>query len=162
MGSVNPSSQVPDWLSQLAPDHAPPPSDGWPPAPGWWLLAVLIIAMGLGLWRWWRHPPRRLRRVALAELRILESASLDDGTLAQQLELLMRRYAVSRYGRAAVAGLSGARWIEFVVSHGGQDWSGAPGSDLLRLAYGGQATAHRDDWFKGARAFVKSRRAHSS
>ncbi|MFX8059751.1 hypothetical protein ABTK63_20760 [Acinetobacter baumannii] len=35
-------------------------------APGWWGLALLIIAVAVGLWVWWRHPPRRLRRVTLA------------------------------------------------------------------------------------------------
>ncbi|HCH75615.1 MAG TPA: DUF4381 domain-containing protein, partial [Pseudomonas sp.] len=46
-------------LDQLAPLISPDPISWWPPAPGWWLLGlVLLMALGL-LWRL-RH--RLLRR----------------------------------------------------------------------------------------------------
>jgi hypothetical protein len=157
MGSMSPQMPGNDWLSRLAPDHAPPPPGWWPPATGWWLLAAAMLAAIVATITWWRHPTRRRRSAALGEIRRLESSIHDDAALAQQLEHVMRRYAVSRYGREAVAGLSGTRWIEFVVRHGGHDWDGAAGTDLLRLAYGGGAPAHRERWLRGARAFVKSR-----
>jgi hypothetical protein len=102
-------------------------------------------------------PSSRQRRAALREINRLEAAVTDDAAFARQLEHLLRRYAVTRYGRGAVANLSGARWIDFLVRHGGNDWSGAAGSDLLCLAYGGNARPHREAWLKAARAFVKSR-----
>lgn len=153
MGGVNP-----DLLSQLAPAHAPPAPGWWPPAPGWWLLAVLLLAAAAALTLWLRRPSRRLRRIALRELKQLERTGADDATLARGLEHLLRRYAVARFGREPVARLSGERWIDFVAAHGGKALAGAPGRELLRAAYGGGGDADREQWLSGARDFLRGRR----
>jgi hypothetical protein len=150
MGGVTPA-----WLGQLAPDHAPPPPGWWPPAPGWWgLLALAVLAAVLVVWRW-RHPERRLQRRALRELRRI--ATLDDVLLAGELERLLRRYAVARFGRPAVAGLSGRDWMDFVVAHGGAGLAGEPGQALLRAAYGGGGTVLRQVWLDAGRGFLGGR-----
>jgi hypothetical protein len=155
MGGMNAN-----WLAQLAPDHAPPPVGWWPPAPGWWVLAGLVLIAAVASVVWLRRPSRRLRLSALRELRQIEAAGGADAELARDLELLLRRYAVARFGRTAVAQLSGQAWISFVVSHGGEGWSGMAGSELLRAAYGGSpATTHRPAWLDGARAFLRKARA---
>jgi hypothetical protein len=146
----------PEWLAQLAPSHAPPPASWWPLAPGWWGLAILIVAAIVGMLVWWRRRPMRLRRAALRELKQLEAAAADDAALACGLQQLVRRFAVARFGRAAVAGLSGERWIGFVVAHGGTDWAGETGAGLLQAAYGGVARSERARWISGARAFLKT------
>lgn len=153
MGGVKPG-----WLSQLAPPHAPPPPGWWPPAPGWWVLAIALFIAVAALVHWNRRPAVRLRRIALRELKGLEQAGLADRELAQQLEHLLRRYAVARFGRDAVAGLSGERWIAFVVAHGAGEWDGGSGAGLLRAAWGGMADADRARWLAGARAFLKGSR----
>ncbi|WMR35896.1 DUF4381 family protein, partial [Metapseudomonas otitidis] len=38
-------------LDQLEPLIAPLPVPFWPPAPGWWLLAVLLPLLAWGAWR---------------------------------------------------------------------------------------------------------------
>ena len=81
----------------------------------------------------------------------------DDNALARELEHLLRRYAVARFGHDAVANLTGERWITFVVQHGAAEWSGITGASLLRAAYGGSADTDRARWLTGARAFVKCR-----
>ena len=157
-------------LNQLAPDRAPPPLGWWPLAPGWWgLMALLLLALALAAWlRKRRQQPsvKRWQRVALRELEQLRSTD-NDATLAHGLQLLLRRYAIARYGREAVAALSGEAWIAFVVRHGGSDWAGDSGRALLRCAYGGEAATldapaspdRRERWLQGARAFVKCSRA---
>jgi hypothetical protein len=147
----------PDWLAQLSPSHAPPPAGWWPLAPGWWVLALLTLVALVVAWLWWRSPRLRLRRAALRELAQLEKTAPNDGELARGLEHLVRRYAVARFGRDAVAGLSGARWLAFVAAHGGSDWSGDAGSALLQAAYGGRFQSERGRWLAGARAFFKTR-----
>lgn len=155
------------WLSQLAPDRAPPPLGWWPPAPGWWgVLVLLVIAIAVGReLRLQRRQPstKRWQRAALRELAHLQAAARvdanDDVSLAHGLQQLLRRYAVVRYGRQRVAALSGDAWIAFVVSHGGTDWAGDTGRQLLRCAYGGGTTVGnelRERWLRGARAFVKA------
>jgi len=157
MGGVNS-----DLLAQLAPAHAPAPPGLWPPAPGWWGLAVLLLAAAAALALWLRHPARRLRLAALRELEQLEQGGADDAVLARGLEHLLRRYAVARFGREPVARLSGEPWIAFVAAHGGAALSGEPGRDLLRAAYGGQGgaspTPNRTAWLSGTRGFLTGRR----
>ncbi|MGQ0699536.1 MAG: DUF4381 domain-containing protein [Panacagrimonas sp.] len=144
-----------DWLSQLAPAHAPPPAGWWPPAPGWWVLALLLLVALAAFVYWLRNPARRLRSVALRELRALESND-DDTRFARGLESLLRRYAVAKFGREKVARLSGKAWLEFVVAHGGAAWAGATGQDVLRLVYGGQQGGFdRSRALSGARGFLK-------
>lgn len=157
MGTVDPVAQ-PDWLAQLAPPHAPPPVGWWPLAPGWWGLLFVLVAGVVGICLWYRSPGRRLRRSGLRELAQVESTAIDDAALAQALANLVRRYAVARYGREAVAGLSGSRWLAFAIAHGATQWQGATGEVLLQAAYGG--TPHQSDrtrWVAGARAFLKAR-----
>ena len=150
------------WLQELAPSHAPAPTGWWPLAPGWWgLLVVLLAAIAFAI-LWPRRPPVRLRRAALRELDQLAAHSSSDAELAHQLEHLVRRVAIARYGRASVAGLTGPRWVDFVVAHGGADWAGAVGAGLLRAAYGGTSdgtsSSERARWLSGARAFFKARK----
>jgi hypothetical protein len=149
---------TPAWMQQLAPDHAPPPPGWWPPAPGWWLLSLLLlVALALALHAYFR-PPRRLRRLALRELARLERAAAgDDAALARGLEHLLRRYALSHFGRDQVARLNGEEWLAFVVGHGGKALAGSAGASLLRAAYGGGVAAERERWLAGARAFLRGR-----
>jgi len=148
---------TPDWLAQLAPAHAPPPPGWWPLAVGWWVLAILLVGISVALVYWQTRPAIRLRRMALRELKKLHASDIDDISLAQALENLLRRYAIARFGRDTVASLSGERWINFVVAHGATSWSADCGTSLLRTAYGGEATANRVEWLAGAQAFIRGR-----
>lgn len=147
-----------DWLSQLAPAHAPAPPGWWPLAPGWWGLALLLVLIVAALAYWFRRPAGRLRRTALRELKRLETGPNDDIRLAGELEQLMRRYAVAAYGRETAARLSGVAWLAFVAEHGGEELAGEAGQSLLRAAYGGPVPADRARWLKGARGFLGRRR----
>ena len=158
MGTLDPVAQ-PDWLAQLAPAHAPPPVGWWPLAPGWWGLILLLVAAIVCFWLRYRSPAQRLRRSGLRELAQVESTTVGDAALAHALEHLVRRYAVVRYGREAVAGLSGNDWLEFAIAHGATQWQGATGEALLQAAYGGTPQqANRPRWVAGARAFLKARK----
>lgn len=150
--------QSPDWLAQLAPPHAPPPPGWWPPAPGWWVLAAVLLAAVAAAWFGWMRPSRRLRRRALRELSDLEKSHQDSAQFARGLQDLLRRYAVARYGRDAVARLAGTAWIDFLVAHGGAELAGNTGAALLHAAYAGAATNERTRWAAGARAFIKARK----
>ena len=156
MGAV--AAAQPDWLAQLAPAHMPPPVGWWPLAPGWWGLLLVLVAAMFGTWLWYRRPLRRLCRSGLRELSSLEKTELADDALARALEHLVRRYAVARYGRDAVASLSGSRWLDFAVAHGATQWQGDTGAALLQAAYGGGAPeqGNRAGWLAGARAFLRA------
>lgn len=148
-----------DWLAQLAPEHAPLVPVWWPPAPGWWIAAiVLVAAFAAAVW-WWRRPPRRLRRVALRELRRIRSR--DDGTIetARAVQNLLRRYALAVFGADRVARLSGAEWLRFVGAHGAGNLAGPLGEAMLAASFGGRILAgqmpDRDAWCAAAEEFVR-------
>lgn len=147
-----------DWLKQLAPPHAPPPPGWWPPAPGWWLLLLLFVLVAAGMAYWYWRPSRRLRRIALRELSLLEMHVHDDLQLARDLQNLLRRYAVVAYGRETVANLSGEEWLAFIATHGGRELAGESGQDLLHAAYGGRMLYDHGPWLQGAQNFLRGRR----
>ena len=91
--------------------HLPEPLSWWPPAPGWWLLGLLLLLTPALLWLWRRR--LRVRRAALARLGAIESelaAGADPHTLAMALSTLLRRVVLTYRPRADVAALTGAAW----------------------------------------------------
>jgi len=157
MGGVNQ-----DLLAQLAPAHAPAAAPWWPLAPGWWALAVLVLlalaAWGLVAYRR-RLPQQRVRVVALQELERIAQAGSDDAAFARDLEQLLRRYAVTRFGRATIAQLNGEDWLAFIAAHGGAALAAPAGTHFLHVAFSGRGQADRPAWLAAARAFLKDRTA---
>jgi hypothetical protein len=78
--------------------HLPPEPSLWPPAPGWWVLAaLLLLSLLLGLWigRRHRHASRQRKQVLL-DLEHLVQRYRRDGNqsgLASELHQLLRRIA---------------------------------------------------------------------
>ncbi|QMV61605.1 DUF4381 domain-containing protein [Pseudomonas berkeleyensis] len=115
-------------LEQLQPLIDPPPVHWWPPAPGWWLLAVLLPLLGWGLWHLlqrWRNRPRQvvreqaldpLRQAALDELAQLRKPydGQDAGPWLQQLNALLKRLCRERYPDAGSHILSSRAWLAFL------------------------------------------------
>ena len=145
----------PNWLAQLAPDHAPAPPNVWPPAPGWWVVAVLVLLAITLLVRWLRDPRRAVRRAALKELQRIRTSDGDGAAVARAIQNLLRRYALTVFGRQAIAKLTGDAWLQFVVAEGGDALSGHVGRSMLSTAFGNHSTDERDQWAAGAAEFIR-------
>jgi hypothetical protein len=146
------------WLSQLAPDHAPPPASWWPPAAGWWIAAVLALLCAIVCVRWLRDRRRVIRRCALRELELIRTSDADGPAVARSVQQLMRRYAIAVFGESAVAKLVGEAWLAFVVAEGGSALSGAAGPSLLGAAFGNHSSDDRKEWLTAAESFVRKAR----
>ncbi len=114
----------PDPLADLRDWHLPDPISWWPPAPGWWLLAGLVVVGSLLAVYWWRrwHRQGAGTRTALRQLDALRIALATDGDarrFAIGVSQLLRRLALVRYPREQVAGLSGSAWLLFLDATGG-------------------------------------------
>ncbi len=138
---------------QLRDIHGLDPAPWWPPALGWWLLVFGLI---LALWLWWRFFPglkipalsgigwrwdasRRLR-----ELR-RRVGKQDPKQSAAELSELLRRIAMTRFGRDACAGLTGAEWLQWLHANDPQDYDWPEqGQLLLSMPYAppGQGQEH--------------------
>jgi hypothetical protein len=126
----------------------------WPPAPGWWLLAGLILA---ALWLARRFLPQ-LQVPALAgipwrwdaarKLRDLRRrvGKQDTKQTASELSELLRRIAMARHGRDACAGLTGRDWLVWLQSRDprGFDWPQQAGL-LLDMPYAPPGHSEAED-----------------
>ncbi len=133
-------AQLPmDPLSGLRDIHLPRPPSSWPPAPGWWLIALLAIAAvvvgaRLGFLAWRRGRPRRAAMRAMAQLRNRFHSGEAPQVLSAELATLLRRAAMNRHPRAQVAGLTGRDWLEF-LDDGEHHFSEGVGRCLLSAPY---------------------------
>lgn len=108
-----------DPLSQLRDIHLPDPVDWWPPAIGWWILAFLVLAAVIGgiYWLWWRHKRLAYKREAIKQMETIRARYLntqDDQQLLSELSSLLKRTAITRYGRDEIAGMAGETWLSFL------------------------------------------------
>lgn len=111
--------QTTDPLAELRDIHLPGPIETWPPAPGWWLLALLLcvalVAACVWLIKRWRRS--RYRREAAAELRLLLETwqeNGDDRAYLESVQRLLKRIALTTFPRENVASLTGEAWVQFL------------------------------------------------
>lgn len=164
-----------DPLSQLADIHLPSAISLWPPAPGWWVTAALILVALLWLARnqylIWQQTQRMQR--ALNELTLAYSAynkaiqSSPDASNQAGLDLLyainslLKRVALVHFPEHEIAALSGRAWLEFLgrSSHGISFTSGA-GTALADGEYRPVFDADVQTLTVLARTWIKQQYAH--
>lgn len=104
--------------------HAAPLPALWPPAPGWWLLAavLLLVLALLAVWSLRRYRAYRQRRQIMGELEQLSNSYSKENipVFIAGISTLLRRVALRRYARARVASLTGADWLRFLDDTGGE------------------------------------------
>jgi len=112
-----------DPLAQLRAIHLPAEPQWWPPAPGWWLLAAIVLLAVLWSLRWLlrrhrRKAPWRAARRELAALAARHAGNVDDadrdGVYLRELSVLLRRAALSRYPAEDIAALTGSEWLAWL------------------------------------------------
>ncbi|WP_300238549.1 DUF4381 domain-containing protein [Pseudomonas sp.] len=115
-------------LEQLQPLLLPPEVSLWPPAPGWWLLALLLPVIGFAIWRWRHLWPRKavrarseqpldpVRLAALAELALLPKPydGAPAGAWLQALNALLKRLCRNHYPYSQSHTLNGRKWLAFL------------------------------------------------
>jgi hypothetical protein len=121
-------------LPGLRPLIEPAPVSAWPPAPGWWIVAaLLVLGVAAALWAWARRPapvpapevpvpvegeqaidPVRLE--ALAELASMPRPydGAPAGAWLQQLNALLKRVCRNHYPNANSHTLNGRTWLAFL------------------------------------------------
>ncbi|MDX1800858.1 MAG: DUF4381 domain-containing protein [Marinobacter sp.] len=106
-----------DPLSALHDIHLPQPGGFWPPAPGWWLVALvaLVLVAGAVMLVLRRRRRNRWLRQALRELDLTGFSQLADQQQLVELNQLIKRAARARYPDQHPESLSGERWIGFLV-----------------------------------------------
>lgn len=115
-------------LDQLEPLMVPAPISVWPPAPGWWFLAALLLGLVLLVrlrpWQHWKRDDTAeaepslepQRQIALDELAQLNKPYGDQpaNQWLQQLNALLKRLCRTRYPDDHPHTLSGRAWLAFL------------------------------------------------
>ena len=96
----------------LADIHELPPVTSWPPALGWWVLALLLLAsiaiVALTIWR--RYKQKALLRESLEQLNQMDENQLT----AKQINQLLKRHLRSLSEAHPALALSGQAWHDFL------------------------------------------------
>jgi len=111
----------------------------WPLAPGWFVLAAVLMAAAvfLGLRLYHRRKSNLYRRQALQELSAMRTRA--DTAALCQLPSLLKRTALVVWPRQQVAAMTGADWHRFLDRTAATHlFSSGAGEVLDLLAYGGK------------------------
>jgi hypothetical protein len=142
-----------DPLSELADIHVPDAVSFWPPAPGWWVLAAIVLGLlayaAFLQFRRWQQGQRL--KAALHELQRLQQQwqltpdAERANKLAQVLHTcnsVLKRVALVHYPAAQVASLNGQAWLNFLDHSGNtQQFSSGAAQLLADGAYRRNANA---------------------
>lgn len=145
--------------------HLPDPIGWWPPAPGWWLLAGVMLAVIAWLFWRWKQQQREERslELALAELERLQGKHGNNTKdLLRELSVLLRRVAMTQYGRQAVSGLTGSAWVKFLDDKAGKPlFAGKLAHLLTEVPYRPETQAETTALLHAIRQWIKLQRGKS-
>ena len=117
--------------------HLPDAGLWWPPAPGWWILLILVFLAIFylpRLLRWLRWKP--VKTISLGELARIRAGilnGLDEQRALQEITILLRRTVISYSGRVAGASITGNSWVEQLRQLAGADCFTADQNEWLRI-----------------------------
>ena len=111
--------------------HVPPAPSLWPPAPGWWLVAAVVLALSILVW--WLRRRRRLRLLSWQEL--FDAACARPSLPAQVAGIseLLRR--ASRRVDPGADRLQGQQWLELLDGSRPGEFSDEHAALLLEGGY---------------------------
>jgi hypothetical protein len=132
--------------------HLPEPVSWWPPAIGWWLVAVALVLLIAIIVSWRRRrqaqrsAPATIARVELARLTTAWTEHRDENRLVGELSTWLRRASMSMSSRRTAASLTGADWLDFLNETAGEQiFGGNEKLWLLEAPYGKSANVKGDD-----------------
>jgi len=152
--------------------HLPDTISGWPPAIGWWLVAISIpLVLFFLYWLYKRLTRKTALKTAKKTLAMIRHYGVkDNDKKLRELSVLIRRVAISTSPRAQVASLTGREWLAFLdQSVTGSPFSQGCGQLLAEAAYRkntpteseiSQLISLCDDWLNAQTQYTK--RKHKS
>ena len=154
-----------DPLAQLQDIHLPAEIGLWPPAWGWWVLALLIIATVSALVFFIKRKISRnaYRTIAIAELNSIHKkyGSDQNSEYLQNLSIILRRTALSGFGSQFNASLKGNEWLKWLdeqCTKTNLQFSQGVGAALLIGPYQKNPEFNRDELHKLSLIWVNEHR----
>ena len=127
-------------LAHLRDIHLPAPIVWFPPAPGWFVLTIIVIAVMLLLLFWlnkWRQKKRRQQRVMQTFEHLQQAYHTDPNNAAfAQLNQLLKQVAMTLYPGRSSETLIGEAWLAFLNETGHTtDFTAIYGKQLIEATY---------------------------
>lgn len=121
-------------LSQLEGLIDPAQTSWWPLAPGWWILALLLVVVLIAVTFLLVKKSRQnaYKKEALNHLNNLKSQQQD--TIAN-INILLKKTAISAYGRQTVSRLTGEDWVHFLIARNTKDKISESDKDQLKTTF---------------------------
>lgn len=95
--------------------HLPESVSFWPPAPGWFLAALILIACYVAYVAIKRYRASRVQqKLAMAELQQIDLQNFDAW---QKINDVLKRACLAYCSREEVAQLNGQQWRDFLLGH---------------------------------------------
>ena len=134
---IDPTAEL---LAQLRDIRMPDAAPWWPPAPGWWVVAALVLTGAFVVFRFLhrRSLEKRYRKEAhrlLDDLYASWRDSRDDRAFASGAHQLLRRIVIHHLGRDGVARLTGRAIIDRANTLSAATLSAQTSSLLTELSY---------------------------
>lgn len=128
----------PDLLSQLRDIHTAATVPWWPPAPGWWVLAGLVLVLlawsgRLALARYRVHLRRRQMLGWVDHLNVNIDPGRDPQAYLSTLNRIFKLVALRAFPDQHCAALNGQEWTDFLTEKMQQ----TPSVELLRVLASG-------------------------
>jgi len=110
----------PDLLSQLRDIHTAAPVPWWPPAPGWWVLAMLLLVLLVWvgrrlLGRYRVHKRRKQMLGWIDHLNVSVDPRRDPQAYLSTLNRIFKLVALRAFPGQQCALLNGQEWVDFLV-----------------------------------------------
>jgi hypothetical protein len=126
-----------DLLQQLRDIHLPADPSWWPPAPGWWLLALILITLLVWCVRrllraWRQRQPIKLARGYYADVyTAFTRGEIDGGAYLHQTNELLKRLYIHGVGDDTARSANDADWLEYLDARSGSEsFTSGPGRQL--------------------------------
>ncbi|WGL17281.1 DUF4381 domain-containing protein [Microbulbifer bruguierae] len=138
--------EMQELLNQLKDIQEPAPIGWWPPAPGWWITAgiviSLVVAAALVIMRLRQIQHRKLYRTEGA--RLVNAVDTAAPRAVEEINTLLKRVAVVTFGRRRCAALTGRGWVDFLQETGQQPMPDTAARALTESLYTSLSPAESD------------------
>lgn len=150
-----------DALKDLHDVHLPPPISMWPSAPGYLILAILLLFSCLFFFiSFYYRKTRRRKHAALQLLAQIEQEykeGVSTSLLASRISSLLKQVALLYYPREKVASLQGEEWLDFLTNNSKKLDFKAMQYELLELPFQSETTQSLTPLFILTKRWIKQR-----
>ena len=128
----------------------------WPPAVGWWIVMLIVVALCV-LTAWLLRKRSRYKSQLSIVRQADEILNRTPHDAVRNLSVLVRKVAITKFPRREVAGLTGDEWLRFLDRSGNTDqFTQGVGRLLATMPYSSEAEFDVDSLHRLCRTWIET------